>query len=283
MSGPHTIPYVFEYVSHFEYLHDWRIRAKRVNPKLSHTHIAVALGQPNARSLYGNLESGRKRISAEMARRLSLLMEHTPDEQMYFQAPIRYGQAETPQEKELYFDQLIRLNRTPHLLLSPSAHAYFKEWYNPVIRALLDVIPFKSNYRKLAHHVFPPVSVEQVRHSIKLLKELELIARDDEGCWRPTEKVIAAEGKARDALIKNYQLQCLENAQRALVAGMDSRMRDITMTLSLSKIAIRLVDKKLSQFKLLIRSIAHKDEAHAEAVYHMNISLFPHTRKVDNS
>ena len=273
---------IYEYVNHLEYLRDWRICAKKVNPRLSHRHIAVALGQPNARSIYGNLESGRKRISSEMARRLSLLMAHTEEEQIYFQALIRYGQAETAQEKELYFDQLIRLNRTPHLLLSPEAYAYFKEWYNPVIRALLDVIPFKSNYRELANNVFPPVSVEQTRNSIKLLKELGLIARDEDGYWRPTDKVIAAEGKAHHALIKNYQLQCLDNAQRALIAGMDTQMRDVTMTLSLSKAAIRLVDQKLSQFKLLVRSIAHKDEARAQAVYHMNITLFPHTQELDS-
>ncbi|MBD3240924.1 MAG: TIGR02147 family protein [Chitinivibrionales bacterium] len=273
-----ALPNVFEYVSHLEYLRDWRIEAKKADPKISHQRIAMALGQPHARSLYGNLESGRKRISAEMARRLSAMMGHSRDERMYFEALVRYGQAETLQEKELYFEQLIRLNRTPHVLLSPSAYAYFKDWYNPVIRALLEVHPFKSNYRQLARCIFPPVSIEEVRGSIRLLKELRLITRDDDGCWRPTDKVLSVEGKAQSALVKSYQLRCLENAQRALVAGMEGRMRNVTMTLSLSKDALKLLDKKLSQFKLMARSIAHKDEGRAEIVYHMNISLFPHTQ-----
>jgi uncharacterized protein (TIGR02147 family) len=59
------------------------------------------------------------------------------NEARYFIALFKFSQADTS-ERELYYDQLISLNRTPKKVMDRRIFQYYQNWYNGTIRALLN-------------------------------------------------------------------------------------------------------------------------------------------------
>ena len=143
---------------------------------------------------------------------------------------------------------------------------------------MLDIFDFIDNYKELAGKLHPPVTAKEVRESIVLLRELELIRVTEQGYLKPTDKMITTGEYAREALVKQYQLKCLEHAGQALI---DERMKDsrfFTQTISVSTTGYHRIMERMQQFKKEIRSIVHKDEQNSDTVCQLSIQLSPQIR-----
>jgi uncharacterized protein (TIGR02147 family) len=266
---------IFGYIDFKKYLEDYYQQRKRVDPGFKHDYICSRLGQANARSYFNNVIKGRTNVTPTFIDRFILLLELSQNEANYFRALVNYNQAFSPQEKEFFFNQIVQLNSTPHRVLDTNTYAYYKEWYHSALRALLDIVDFKDNYRELCARLFPPITLKQARHSIALLKNLGLIAPDKQGFWKPTDKVVSTGEFINDALIQQFQMKCLEHARNVIAHGVDQAHRNITLTISLSDEAYQRVSGRVQQFKSEIRSIVQKDNKKANRVYHINLNVFP--------
>jgi uncharacterized protein (TIGR02147 family) len=194
---------------------------------------------------------------------------------MYFRALVNYNQTISPNEKEFFFDQLVRLNRTPHQIMDKNAYAFYKEWYHSAIRAVLDIMDFTDEYKQLSDKLFPPITLKQARDSITLLKELGIIAKNDKGYWKPTNKVIVTGEFIKDAVVKQFQMKCLEHAKNIIAHDNVTGQRNITLTISASEKAYERISARIKQFKTEIRSIVHKDDMPPVKVHNLNINFFP--------
>lgn len=266
---------IFEYIDFRKYLEDYYKNRKLVDPGFKHSYICSSLGQTNARSYFNNVIKGRINVSPTFVDRFILLLELLPDPANYFRALVNYGQSISPQEKEFFFNQILQLNHTPYKVLDIKTYAYYKEWYHSALRALLDIVDFKDNYRAIAARLFPPITLKQARDSINLLKSLGLIELDNRGFWKPTDKVVSTGNFINDAVIQQFQMKCLEHARNVIAHGVDQAHRNITLTVSLSDEAYQRVSGRVQQFKSEIRSIVQKDEKKANRIYHINLNLFP--------
>ena len=269
------LPVIFEYIDFKKYLEDYYSTRKSVDSAFSHSYICHRLGQANSKSYFNNVIKGRAPITPAFVDRFIGFLELKPDEAKYFRALVNYNQTMSPNEKEFFFDQLVRLNSTPHKVVDKSAYEYYKEWYHTAIRALLDIMDFKDDYKALASRLYPSISKKQARDSIDLLKRTGMITRNSRGFWKPTDKVIVSGDFIKDALVKQFQMKCLEHGKSVLASESDHRQRTITLTLSLSDEAIGRITQRMEQFKSEIRSIVHKDEKPASRVFHLNLNLFP--------
>ena len=269
------IPDIFQYIDYRKYLGDYYGQKKLLDPSFTHISICSRLGQGNAKSYFNNVVKGRANVSSTFVDRFISLLELKSDEAKYFRALVNYNQTTSPHEKEFFFDQLVRLNSTPHRVIDKNTYEFYKEWYHSAIRALLDIIDFKDDYKALAAKIFPAISLKQVRDSIALLNRLGLISKNKKGFWKPTEKVIVTGEFIKDAMVKQFQMKCLEHARNVLAEGSEEANRNITLTMSLSDKAYKRMVDRLSQMKSEMRSILHKDEDPATRVYHLNVNLFP--------
>jgi uncharacterized protein (TIGR02147 family) len=269
------LPVIFEYIDFRKYLGDYYAARKAVDTAFSHSYICHRLGQANSKSYFNNVLKSRAPITAAFVDRFIGFLELKPDEAKYFRALVNYNQTMSPHEKEFFFDQLVRLNRTPHKIVDKSAYDYYKEWYHTAIRALLDIIDFKDDYKALASRLFPSISIKQARDSIDLLKRTGMISRNGRGFWKPTDKVIVSGNFIKDALVKQFQMKCLEHGKTVLASELDRGQRTMALTLSLSDEARGRITQRMEQFKSEIRSIVHKDEKPASRVFHLNLNLFP--------
>jgi uncharacterized protein (TIGR02147 family) len=270
-----TLPDIFKYIDFKKYLTDYYRDRKKLDRGFTHTYICYRLGQKNAKSYFNNIVKGRIAITPTFIDRFISLLELKSDEAKFFRAIVNYNQTKSPNEKEFFFDQIVRLNKTPHQIIDKNAYAYYKEWRHSAVRALLDVIDFNDDYKLLTSRLFPRISIKEARDSIALLKQTGLIKRDERRFWKPSEKVLVTDDLIKDAMVKQFQVKCLDLAKNALVDDSVKKNRNITMTISLSEKAYERISERMKQFKLEIRSIAHKDEFQPNDVYHMNVNFFP--------
>jgi uncharacterized protein (TIGR02147 family) len=272
---PNNIPDIFNYIDFRKYLEDYYSSRKRVDKGFTHLHICNRLGQKNAKSYFNNVIKGRTNVTPTFVDRFISVLELKQEEAMYFRALVNYNQTTSPNEKEFFFDQLVRLNRTPHYVMDKNAYAYYSEWYHSAVRALLDIVDFKNDYKQLANKIFPPITLKQARDSIQLLKDLGIIAENDKGHLKPTDKVIVTGEFIKDAVVKQFQMKCLEHAKNVIANDGVKGHRNITLTVSASEKAYDRISARINQFKTEIRSIVHKDELPPVKVHNLNINFFP--------
>jgi uncharacterized protein (TIGR02147 family) len=274
-------PDIFSYIDFRSYLKDLYLYRHSIDKKFSKSYVCKELGLPNSRSYFQDILNG-KMVSPAKVPLLIRIFNLSKEEAQFFRVLVNFNQAvDDPEERELFFEQVIALNRTPKRITGSKEFAYYKEWYNSIVRAVLNIVDFKKNgnYLKFARKIFPPITEAQARSSVNLLLELGLIKENDHGFLKPTEKVITTGAYAKDEVIKQHQLKSLDIAREAILKNRKQSQRVITKTVSVSEEGYNRVLKNIEKCSSEINSIVHKDEAPADRVYQLDIVLFPHSNK----
>lgn len=267
-------PNVFAYNNFREFLSDYYNFRSVEDPNFTKAFICRELGLPNTRSFFNDILRG-KNITPVKLPLLVKLLELSKEESQYFRVLVNFNQSTDPDEKELLLDQLISLNRTPKEIVPPSVYAYYKEWHHSAVRAIINTFDFSDDYKLLSRMVMPSITAKQARESIRLLKQLRLIKKNEQGFYKPTAKVITTGAVAKDDIIKQYQSKTIEVARAAIFANHNQPKRVLTKVLSFSEDAYKQIEKRFNKFNAEITSIVHKDEKAADRVYHLDVMLFP--------
>jgi uncharacterized protein (TIGR02147 family) len=272
---------IFSYNNFRQFLMDSYEFRRKSDAGFTKAHICRVLGLPNSRSYFQDVLNG-KFVSDIKIPLFSKLFGLSQEEANYFLILVKFNQCDNPEEKELLLDQLISLNRTPQKIISKKAYAYYKEWRHSAIKAALEVIDFDGNYTNLAKKMLLKVSTKQARSSIKLLKELGLIRKNEVGKYKPTDKVLSTGAFAQDAIIRQFQLKCLDSARLTLLCNKKQPERMLTKTISISEEGYKKIEKHIEKFSSEIRSIVHKDESKPDRVYQLDVVLVPLLRKKES-
>jgi len=268
-------PSVFAFNDFRMFLAEYQKERIAREPGFSKSEFSRLLQLPNTRSYVTDVLNGKK-VTDTFVERFVAVIGFNREEAQYFRTLVRFNQAENIDEKELFFSQLIDLNRTPGRMLDTSMLRYYQSWHNGVIRALLAVENFTGDCKALAKKIYPPMTVKDVRTSMKLLLELGLIKKNEQGVYKPADSAIQAPEKMKTELLKQYQLQSLLLAQKT-VAGPTSRIAfSHTNTISISRKGNERLVNLLEKFRSQVRSLAHKDEEQPDRVLQLSIVLGNH-------
>ena len=273
-----VLPNIFEYIDFRRYLADLYKAKRGSDPGFTHAYICHKLGQPNSRSFFNNIISGRKKLSPSFVELLIKIFNLRTVESNFFRALVNYNQASGADEKEFYFDQIVQLNRTPYTLIEKGAYEYYKKWYHSTIRSLLAIIDFKNDYKSLAGRLCPAITLKQARESITLLKKLRMVEPDVNGFLRPSDRILSTGPNSHNDILKQYQIQCLELGKQAVVNDQNQPCFTTTYTVFVSDTGYGRILSRLEQCRSEIRSIIHKDEEPSTRVYQVNLQLFPKTK-----
>jgi uncharacterized protein (TIGR02147 family) len=270
-------PNIYDYNNFRKFIADFQEFYYSRDKSYSKSSLSRLLGLPNTRSYFNDVLKNKK-VSPIFIDRFIRVLKLKKDEAQFFRVLVMFNQAENSDEREIYFNQLVSLNRTPKRVLEKNVYIYYKNWYNSIVRALLHIYDFKKDYAGLAKKIFPPVSAKQVKESVALLVKLNLIARDRNGFYKPTEKSIATADGVRDELVKHYQLSSLEMAKNALLKNTILPQSISTNVISISPEGLTRLERKINQFRAEVRSLVHKDDKPAERVFQLDIMLVPNSR-----
>jgi uncharacterized protein (TIGR02147 family) len=265
---------IYDYANYRKFLDDYQKARYAEDKTFSKNRICRRLGLPNTKSYFRDVLAG-KDITPAFIERFITAFELDKEEAQFFKVLVQFNQSANEQERELYFDQLISLNKTPSRFIDTKTYAYYKEWRHPAVRAALDVLDIKDEYRSLGTKFIPPITAKKVQQSIELLANLGLIKRNKSGFWKSTDKNLSAGFCAGNEIIKQYQLNRIEMGKQALLQAPPQVHRTFTMTLSMSTEIMEKLMERLQKLKSEIRSMVHKDTRPAEHVYQLNLQLFP--------
>lgn len=275
MNSEKSIPNIFSYNNFRTYLHDYQVQRRSWDPAFNKSNISRLLGLPNTRSFFTDVLSGRRPVSGTYIERFIRLLNLDLDESRYFRALIKFNQADNNGDREMYFDQLIALNKTPCRTLTKDLYRYFKEWHHNVIRAMLDVFDICDDYAAIATKVVPPITIRQAEDSIRLLESLGLIAKNEKGFYKPTEKTLVTPEFVQDELVLQYQMSCFKIAHESIRKSYKQPKHVSTNTISISHNGYKRLQKQIHKFRAQVRSLVHKDETPAETVYQICLAAFP--------
>lgn len=272
------LPNIYNYYDVKKYLRDYRDARKKIDEGFTNLYICYELGQKNSKGYFNNVINGRVRIGSTLVDRFVKLLDLRGDELNYFRILVQYSQARTPEERDTLFEQLMRSSKIEGKELSLQVAQFYGEWYHSVIRALLDICDFNgNNFDVLRDRMITPISLPQLKNSIKLLDELGLIRKSDEGIYRPTDAVITSGSDIDREILLRFQEKTLNHGRDVVINSEVKPQKITTMTISVSKKTFETIQDRMTQLKHEIRALAQNDESDSEDLYQVAMHLYPHT------
>ena len=116
---------IFEYNNFRKFLSDYLEQRARQDKSFNKSNLCRMLGIPNSRSYVKDVINGKK-VSSMYVERFIRVLELDHDEAQFFRVLVKLDQAENADEHELYFSQIISLNRTPKRVLDKKVYAFYK-------------------------------------------------------------------------------------------------------------------------------------------------------------
>lgn len=275
-------PDIFDYSDFRIFLNDLFNYRHFVDKKFNKSFVCRELGLVNSRSYFQDIVNG-KFLSPIKVPLMVEVFELNKGESKYFRILVNYNQAfDEPDERELYFEQLITMKRATGREVDTSQYQYYSKWYHSVIRATLNIInATEDDVALIKKQLIPDISAKEIKDSLKLLKKLNLIYLED-GYLKPSDTIIRTPQYCRDEAIIRFQMQVLEQAQHVFPSNHKSGLnkRTITKMLTFSKDGNERLEAAIDRFSNEINTIVAEDQGESDRIYQMLISLFPYSKGV---
>jgi len=266
-----TKPSIYEYNDYRQFLSDWYDGQPSGPSRLSKSEISRRLGLPNTRSYFTDVLAGRT-LTSLFADRFVELLDLDREEAQFFRVLVRFGQAATPEERELEFDQLVSLNRSPHRETDLSSYAYYRHWWNGALRALFTIEDHSDDYESMARRIQPRITSTQARQAVDSMSKLGIIHRDPSGYWKPLDMAITANTDFQNQIVRGLQMQQFDLVRQSILQ--DAPGKDIsTSTISVSAVGMKHLVKRIDKFRSEVRSIVHKDPQPPDRVVLLDLAL----------
>lgn len=271
-------PNIFQYTNYRLFIKDWIENKKRQNSKYSYRYYSAKSGFSSSNFLSLVVKAKRNLTSTSIGK-ISKGFGLKKQERSFFEDLVFMNQASSHEEKDHYYQRMLNCKSfSEYKLLEKYQYDYFSNWYNPVIREMIDFIPQPLDFEMIAASIQPPVSKKQVVDSIRLLLELGLIEEFEKGKFRKKEAVLTTGGEVRALQVTNFHKQMTKVADGAL-DRFSSTQRDITgIVLSMNSRKMPLIKKKIEAFRNELADMAAND-TEENIVFYIQIRAFPLTKE----
>ena len=272
-------PDIFTYIDYRAFLKDAFDALKTGSPRLSFRTFAKKAGFSTPNFLQMIIQGQRNLSSTNVVAtaRAFKLSKHETD---FFQNLVGYDQAKSLDEKNIYYQNILRNNRYASTqTLDKSKYEFLTHWYIPVVRELLVHKGFDGRSAWIAARVFPRITVAQVEAAKTLILKLGLAQFEEStGKWGLVDAVLSTESEVAHLGIRNYHMAAIQLAHDSLkVFGPGERdVRSITIGLSESAYG-ELKSRMENVWKEVLEFAGTQQEI--EKVYQVNFQMFPLTRE----
>lgn len=267
----------FDYTDFRKYLNDFFEAKKSENREITYAQACRETGikSPGHLSL---ILHGKANISPDLAKRFAALCRLKSRETRYFLTMVRFNQEKRTGPKTELFEQLISFSDSCIYRVGPHLYKFYDRWYHSVIRALLEYVPVKENFRDLAKMTVPSIRPDQARASVRLLAELGLVQRDEGGFFRPTQKSIDTGSAATSVMVNNFTLSMLDLARGSMDRFPRDRRVFSSVTLGIDQAGYEEILTELREFRRRAAEIAQRRPA--DRVVQVNFQVFPVSRNI---
>lgn len=270
---------LYQYTDYRKYLRDY-YEAKRVLQKeFTHRFIAQAMGFKST-GTFAQVLQGKTNISAQTVLRFVNFLGLKKGEGEYFELLVLFNQSKSHSEKKRYFEKILSFPKSNLKQVDSTRYAFSEKWYYSVIRELLAFHPFVDDFRELGRMLMPPIATAEAQKAIRLLEELKLIRRNDNGVYEKSDPVITSGYDTRSLAVNQFIIETLDLAKVALDELPREERSLSALTLSLPEDGYAMIEEKIKTFRRELLELA-RNCADPKRVVQVNFQIFPVTRKAD--
>ena len=195
----------------------------------------------------------------------------------YFRTLVHFNKSKNPDQTAILFEKLMALAGVEAHPVEKDQFEYYSAWYHSAVRALLGHLKFDGEAGVLAKALNPPVPEKQVLESVQLLERLNLVRKDAEGMYAPTEALITTGGNLHTAAVRQFQHEMIRLADEALERH-PKEQRDISsVTMSIEASDLGEVRARIAALRQYIMNLASLS-GNPDSVFQLNVQLFPLSR-----
>jgi uncharacterized protein (TIGR02147 family) len=268
-------PDIFAYTDYREFMKDFFTFMKSTKPFFSYQYFAEKAGF-KAKSFVHKVIKGERALSQNSLFNIARVLNLKGKEIEFFEALVHFNDASTAQEREYYLDRM-QQSEPKHdgVRLKKNQYEYFTKWYHSVVRELVTLVRFDSDYKILADAVVPAITVKQAKESVELLLGLGLIRKNDStGLYEHCDTYITTRDTVVKVAVNKYQREMMELALKAHLKE-ERDMRDFsTLTVGISQQGYERIRNELKQFRAHIGRMVAEDNP-SDRVYQINFQIFP--------
>jgi uncharacterized protein (TIGR02147 family) len=193
---------------------------------------------------------------------------------------VKLNQESSNEKKNKHFQEMLKIQKKKKIkLISSDQYEYFANWYNPAVRELVRCKDFQGDPKWIAKRIFPMISVIEARESLKLLERLGLVVKTKEGQYIQTERAVTTERELLSMSARNFHREMGKRAIESLDEVPLDRRDFSGITFGLPTSMVQKLKDKLNEFREELNSTLGSLDEETDEVYHMNIQLFPLTKK----
>lgn len=268
---------VFAYYNYRKYLQDYYEYRKSVQRYFSYRSFAKRAGYTSS-GFYLDLVKGRKSLTPQMVPKFIHALGLSEKEGRYFSLMVDFTHAETPESKQVIFEQMSALLPRTTKALSRQQIEYYHEWYYVAVREALSVVNVSDNYQDLALFLNPRISVPQAKQAIHLLSDLGLIEKEN-GFWRSVNKTITSGREIPPFVVHGFQKKMMDLGKAAVEHYSTERRNISCTTMSVSPLGLERIIHKIDTFRKEVVDIVRSDD-HETMICELNIQFFPLSKEL---
>lgn len=265
---------IYNFLDYREFLKDRYRQLKETDPAFSFRYFSkqAGFGSPNYLKL---VMDGKRNLSDDAIGKFAKGLRLDSHETEYFRFMVGYNQCDDTFRRQVYEAKLHYLRELFKVKeLIPEHYDYYHDWYHAAIREMVKKGGVRNNPGAIAQSLVPPISEEQARGSVVLLKKLNFVKERADGVLEAVET--ASDGAGAELAQKIYHEQMAELAAKSLYTqGPDTQ--------EFESVTVSLPPEKVAELKSKIRElVAEVVRSHGtgtgETVYQLNVQLFALTK-----
>ena len=147
--------------------------------------------------------------------------------------------------------------------------------------ALIGITKDTSDVGKLAKGLNPPISQDEARSALGILKQLGLVVPDGNGGWNITDQIISTGGEVKSQAVRDFHRHTLELAQESIDRHKPEERDISSVVFTADESDLPEIRHRIEEFRRGLLQFARQSER-ADRVYALNIAMFPLSDKVDD-
>lgn len=273
------MPDVLDYLEYREFLKDWFVESKKDNRFTSYRYLGQKTGVDPAWLVRVFQKEGH--LNEEALPAFIRLCGFDDRRAEYFRILYRFCKTKAKSSLSELYCRLMELREMEARVLTSPEFMYFGNWACTALRALIGISENTSDLHAVANHLNPPISQNDARNALEVLKQLKLIEKDGHGGWNITQQIVTTGGEVKSIAVRNFHRRTLELAQESLDRHPIAERDVSSIVFTVDQADIPEFKQRIEDFRRGLLQFAKKSE-HANRVYALNVSMFPLSEVVEN-
>lgn len=273
------MPDVLDYLEYREFLKDWFVESKKDNRFTSYRYLGQKTGVDPAWLVRVFQKEGH--LNEEALPAFIRLCGFDDRRAEYFRILYRFCKTKAKSSLSELYCRLMELREMEARVLTSPEFMYFGNWACTALRALIGISENTSDLHAVANHLNPPISQNDARNALEVLKQLKLIEKDGHGGWNITQQIVTTGGEVKSSAVRDFHRRTLELAQESLDRHSIAERDVSSIVFTVDQADIPEFKQRIEDFRRGLLQFAKKSE-HANRVYALNVSMFPLSEVVEN-